>query len=288
MIRRKVLLTLLAALTVTGCAYTPTTADQSDVDGLAEKIMLLGPDVDPEEARRAAEISHSYSRQLAREYNVTDLPIFHNNKVHSGERERGLCNHYAEDMTKRLKQEGFRTLEIQRAISPPTSLRIIHHTAVITRPGDTIYEGVVVDGWRHGTACLPMCPKCRQLVCTDQRRRHAVEALRQRNRPREKHHVGDALDRLRLDVVGEVLMNDEVLHTSSPAMSLPTESTWFATALKLPTIIAWATTGVRNMRKTVAGGAVMVTFGSHASSVAEGPSLTRAAHARAVALTCKN
>ena len=150
MIRRKVLLTLLAALTVTGCAYSPTTVDQSDVDGLAEKIMLLGPDVDPEEARRAAEISHSYSRQLAREYNVTDLPIFHNNKVHSGERERGLCNHYAEDMTKRLKQEGFRTLEIQRAISPPTSLRIIHHTAVITRPGDTIYEGVVVDGWRHG------------------------------------------------------------------------------------------------------------------------------------------
>lgn len=150
MIRRKVILTLLAALTIPGCAYKPTTVDPDEVEALTQEIMRLGPDVDPEEARRAAEISHSYSRQLAREYNVTDLPIFHNNKVHRGERERGLCNHYAEDISRRLKQEGFRTLEIQRAISPPTQLRIIHHTVVITRPGDTIYEGIVIDGWRHG------------------------------------------------------------------------------------------------------------------------------------------
>jgi hypothetical protein len=149
MIRRKVLMTLLATATLAGCAYTPTT-DRSDVGDLAQEIMRLGPDVDPEEASRAAEIAISYSLQLARDYNVTDLPILHNNKVHSGQRERGLCNHYAEDISKRLKQENFRTLEIQRAISPPTSLRIIHHTAVITRPGDTIYEGIVVDGWRHG------------------------------------------------------------------------------------------------------------------------------------------
>ena len=147
--RRKVILTLLAALTVSGCAYQPS-FDQGDVDQLAQEIVRLGPDVDPEEARRAAEISFSYARQLARDYNVTDLPIIHNNKVISGQRERGLCNHYAEDISKRLKQEGFRTLEIQRAISPPTSLRIIHHTVVITRPGDTIYEGIVIDGWRHG------------------------------------------------------------------------------------------------------------------------------------------
>jgi hypothetical protein len=149
MIRRKVILTLLAAVTIGGCAYKPA-FDQSDVGELEQAIMRLGPDIDPEEARRAAEISFAYSLQLAREYNVTDLPILHNNKVHRGERERGLCNHYAEDISRRLKQEGFRTLEIQRAISPPTSIRIIHHTVVITRPGDTIYEGVIIDGWRHG------------------------------------------------------------------------------------------------------------------------------------------
>jgi hypothetical protein len=149
MIRRDFLLTALATLTVGGCAYTPR-LDEGEIDELAEAIARLGPDVDPGEARRTAEVAFSYSLQLAREYNVTDLPIIHNNKVHSGERTRGLCNHYAEDLSKRLKQEGFRTLEVQRAISPPTQIRIIHHTVVITRPGDTIYDGIVLDGWRHG------------------------------------------------------------------------------------------------------------------------------------------
>jgi hypothetical protein len=147
--RRKALLTLLATVAVPGCAYTPELA-QSDVDALAAAIAGLGSDVDPGEARRAAEIAYSYSLQLARDYNVTDPPIIHNNKVHNGQRQRGLCNHYAEDLSKRLREEGFRTLEIQRAISPPTAIRIIHHTVVVTRPGDTIYEGIVLDGWRHG------------------------------------------------------------------------------------------------------------------------------------------
>jgi hypothetical protein len=149
MIRRKVLVLFLAALMIGGCAYRPA-ADQGGVRDLAQEIMRLGPDVDPEEASRAAEIAFSYSLQLAQDYKITDLPIIHNAKVHQGLRERGLCNHYAEDLSNRLKQENFRTLEIQRAISPPTSLRIIHHTAVVTRPGDTIYEGIVLDGWRHG------------------------------------------------------------------------------------------------------------------------------------------
>lgn len=151
MIRRKVLLAILATLTVSGCAYKPT-VEQGNIDALAQEIMLLGPDIDPEEAKRAAEISFYHSLQLAQEYNITDLPIIHNEKVHQGLRERGLCNHWAEDLSKRLNQEDFSTLSIQRAISPPTSFRIIHHTAVISKPGDTIYDGIVIDPWRHGGA----------------------------------------------------------------------------------------------------------------------------------------
>lgn len=151
MIRRKVLLVILATLTISGCAYKPT-VDPGNVSELAQEIMRLGPGIDPDEAQRAAQISFYYSLQLAKEYNITDLPIIHNEKVHQGLRERGLCNHWAEDLSKRLNEEHFRTLSIQRAISPPTSFRIIHHTAVITKPGDTIYDGIVIDPWRHGGA----------------------------------------------------------------------------------------------------------------------------------------
>jgi hypothetical protein len=148
---RRMFLFGLAAMTIGGCAGKPT-FDQGNVDALAQEIALLGPDIDPGEARRAAEIAFSYSLKLARDYNITDLPIIHNAKVHQGLRQRGLCNHWAEDLSARLNQENFRTLTILRAISPPTQIRIIHHTAVITRRGGTIYDGIVLDPWRHGGA----------------------------------------------------------------------------------------------------------------------------------------
>jgi outer membrane murein-binding lipoprotein Lpp len=149
MVGGRVILVFLASLMLAGCTSRPP-VDQRDINALAQEIERLGPGIDPAEARRAAEISFFHSAQLAQEYNITDLPIIHNEKVHQGLRERGLCNHWAEDLSKRLKEENFSTLSIQRAISPPTPVRIIHHTAVITGPGDTIYDGIVIDPWRHG------------------------------------------------------------------------------------------------------------------------------------------
>ena len=72
--------------------------------------MALGPEVDPDEAARAAEIAFSYTRELAIQYQITDPPLIHNTKVNMGLKPRGLCWHWAEDMERRLKAEGFQTL----------------------------------------------------------------------------------------------------------------------------------------------------------------------------------
>jgi len=145
------LLLIGAALMIGGCTAKPT-VDQSSYDKLALEIQGLGPGVDPEEAERAARIAFGYSKQLKQEYRVTDPPLIHNAKVHKGLRERGLCNDWAEDMNRRLKQENFRTLSMHWAISPPTPFRIIHHTAIISRRGDTMFDGIVLDPWRYGGA----------------------------------------------------------------------------------------------------------------------------------------
>lgn len=142
---------LAAGLTLTAaCSRPEPTVTQADIDALAREIRALGPDVSAEEASRAAHIAYTYSLQLKREYNVTDPPIIHNAKVINGFRERGLCNHWAEDLKKRLDRERFRTLVVHRAIAPPAGFHVIHHTAVISRRGDDIYHGVVVDPWRYG------------------------------------------------------------------------------------------------------------------------------------------
>lgn len=148
------LMVVATILTVGGCTAKPALepVDRGDIAKLAAEIQGLGPGVAPGEAERAAEIAYRYSLQLAQEYQVTDPPLIHNAKVIHGYRPRGLCNHWAEDLNKRLKQEHFRTLTVHWAISPPTPFRIIHHSVIISERGGTIYDGIVLDPWRHGGA----------------------------------------------------------------------------------------------------------------------------------------
>ncbi len=148
---RVIALMLIVALAaaLSACTTKPTPGP-SDIEDLAAEIQGLGPDVDPEEASRAAHIAYTYSQQLAQEYRVTDPPLIHNAKVMHGFRERGLCNDWAQDIQKRLNQENFRTLTLHWATSPPTDFRIIHHSAVISRRGDTMYDGIILDPWRYG------------------------------------------------------------------------------------------------------------------------------------------
>ena len=142
------LMTLL--LLLAACAKAPDTASRDQMAELAQGIRALGPDVDPEEAARAAEIAYSWSQHLTREYQITDPPLIHNTKVNMGLRPRGLCWHWAEDMEKRLLQENFRTLEVQRAIATPELFGIDHSTALVSLPGGTIYDGMILDPWRNG------------------------------------------------------------------------------------------------------------------------------------------
>ncbi|MVO16325.1 hypothetical protein GO984_10940 [Rhodobacteraceae bacterium CY05] len=138
------------ALMLSGCA-APVATSNDPVGELTLAIQALDPDVDPVEARRAAEISYSYSTRLAQDYGVTTAPLVHNSKVNAGIKDRGLCYHYAEDMQTRLNQEEFKTLVMLRAIAEPkVAFLIDHSTAVIAARGNDIYDGVVLDAWRNG------------------------------------------------------------------------------------------------------------------------------------------
>jgi starvation-inducible outer membrane lipoprotein len=142
---------MMLVMTLAGCATAPAPDGNHEVTRLAHAIQSLDETVDPEEARRAAEIAYTHSSALARQYNVTTTPIIHNALVNTGAKERGICVHYAEDMQARLNQEGFRTLTMLRAIAEPRNeFRIDHSTAVIAPAGDDIYGGIVLDPWRYG------------------------------------------------------------------------------------------------------------------------------------------
>lgn len=138
------------------CAAPPEPADRrpataEEIVALGAGIAALGPGVSPAEARRAAEVALTTSRELARAYHVTDPPLVHNTKVNLGLRTRGLCYHWADDLEARLRAEGFQTLALHRAIANSDArFRIEHSTVILSQRGATMAEGMVLDPWRGG------------------------------------------------------------------------------------------------------------------------------------------
>lgn len=153
--RTAYLLSFLAILIAGGCATIgpngPPPADKREIGELKRGILALGSEIDPEEARRAASIAFEYTHQLAREYQITDPPLIHNMKVNSGLRPRGLCYQWADDIEARLERENFRTLDLHRAIANADNPFLIDHsTTIISRRGDTLFQGIILDPWRLG------------------------------------------------------------------------------------------------------------------------------------------
>lgn len=126
----------------------PLPGTEFEIGQLEAAILALGPGIDPIEAAAAAQASYRHTHDLAIEYEITDRPLVHNVKVNMGIKPRGLCKDWAQDMEKRLKAEGFETLTIHRAIG--TLFGLDHSTAVISRKGDDLNTGIVVDPWREG------------------------------------------------------------------------------------------------------------------------------------------
>ncbi|KJS41573.1 hypothetical protein [Roseovarius sp. BRH_c41] len=141
----------LALVVLAGCGAPPPPPESQEVTRLAAAIRSLGPEVDAEEAERAARITYEHTHQLALEYEITDPPIVHNTKVNMGLKPAGLCWHWARDIEDRLKQEEFQTLDLHRAVAnSENAFRLEHSTAIVSAKGDAFDQGIVLDPWRKG------------------------------------------------------------------------------------------------------------------------------------------
>ncbi|MFG6516892.1 hypothetical protein ACGYLX_05490 [Sulfitobacter sp. 1A13496] len=151
----RLLLVFALLLGLSACALPrngpPPMGTEAEITELARAIENLSPQVNPEEAARAARIAYRHTHDLAIAYQITDPPLIHNVKVNNGSKPRGLCWHWAEDLEKRLKAEGFATLDLHRAIANGDSRILLDHsTAIISAAGAPMQAGLVLDPWRRG------------------------------------------------------------------------------------------------------------------------------------------
>ncbi|WP_245626867.1 hypothetical protein [Aestuariivita boseongensis] len=134
-----------------GLALSPEiTQSEPAIAALRQAFMALGPEVDPEEAARAARVTYEQVAALRAAYEITDPPLIHNTKVNMSLKPRGLCWHWTVDLGARLEQERFETLEVHQAIANYNNLRLEHSTVILGARGAAMDAGIVRDPWRAG------------------------------------------------------------------------------------------------------------------------------------------
>ena len=139
---------------MSGCAgpplEPPASGLASAVGGLSQAFLALGPEVDSDEARRAAGLIVRRASELEAEYGRVASPRLHNLLVNAGLRRRGLCCHFAEDLIEAFRSSNFRTLEVHWAVARHGDPLREHSGVIVAPAGGEWREGVVIDAWRRG------------------------------------------------------------------------------------------------------------------------------------------
>ncbi|KAG1663437.1 hypothetical protein GQR58_020375 [Nymphon striatum] len=127
---------------------------QFKIQEVTETIMQLGPDIDREEASFVAREAVLYPMHLANKYRLIAPPNSHNVLVNTGRRDRGLCYHWARDMTDHIVTgRTFKTLTLQRAVANQ-GRRYEHNVLTVAAKGKGIEDAYILDAWRNSGELL--------------------------------------------------------------------------------------------------------------------------------------
>jgi len=151
LVRMPALVLVLAAFSSVAQARKkdPEFATGPDDPVLRARIVSLAPGIDPEEARRVAEVAYTTGRDLKKEWKVVWPPGLQNFLVNTGQRKGGLCFQFAERLLWRLSVLNWNTIEFHWAESFERSASE-HNVIVVTAKGQNFYKGIILDNWRYG------------------------------------------------------------------------------------------------------------------------------------------
>ncbi len=120
---------------------------------LRDQIVGLGPQVNPDEARRVASISYTTGRELAREWRMGSSPTVHSFLINIGARKAGYCHQFATELLLRLDAQKLKTLELHWAESD-AGTDTEHNVIVVTAKEQPFAQGILLDNWRRSGRLL--------------------------------------------------------------------------------------------------------------------------------------
>jgi len=113
------------------------------------KNMLIDLGGNKDESQELATLAVVKSKELANSYNLATPPLYHNFLVNSGQRERGLCFHFVEDLMQEINTRGFNSFSFRWARANADKLDE-HNVIVVLKKGSNDFKnGIILDAWRH-------------------------------------------------------------------------------------------------------------------------------------------
>ena len=121
-------------------------SDYSKINKLKSELLTLSNN--KEEASELASLAVTYPRVLANRYKLVTPPQYHNFLVNSGQRDRGLCYHFVQDIQKEINSRNFKSFSFKWGVANQNKLNEHNVIVVMPKNGEDFSNGVILDGWR--------------------------------------------------------------------------------------------------------------------------------------------
>jgi hypothetical protein len=129
---------------------TPDVKVEDKIISLQKALQSLSSEVNKEEAKAFSHAAVLYAHVLAERYDLVSPPNFHNFLITIGFKERGLCYHWAGDLTTYLQKYNFKSFDLYRAVVEQGNIGE-HNAIVVTATGEPFSQGLVLDAWRDSS-----------------------------------------------------------------------------------------------------------------------------------------
>jgi len=123
-------------------------ATSADDPALRARLVALSPSVNPEEARRVAQIAYTTGRELAAKWEMGSSPTMHSFLINIGVKKGGYCYQFATELLLRLDAQKMKTLEFHWAESDPGT-DTEHNVIAVTARRQPFEQGIMLDNWRR-------------------------------------------------------------------------------------------------------------------------------------------
>ena len=120
--------------------------DNEPIDKLTKMLKAISHD--PKESRELATLAVTHSKVLANRYNLVSPPLYHNFLVNSGQREKGLCYDFVDDLMAEIRTHRFKHFRFRWGRANANELDE-HNVIVVLGKNTPFQEGVILDAWRN-------------------------------------------------------------------------------------------------------------------------------------------